>query len=64
MDLQFAFSIPWNTINRLLPLLNTTTTERYTYWHLHIVEVQPDVSALLLPRQEDNLLLAPFKLQL
>jgi hypothetical protein len=38
MDQSFAFCIPWAILNPLLPYLNTTTTERSTYWHIHIGE--------------------------
>lgn len=64
MDQGFAYAVPRNVIHPLLPALNTTTTDRYTYWHLHIVEVEPGVHALLVPKQEDNLLLAPYKIAL
>jgi hypothetical protein len=64
MDLPFAFAIPWDTIHPLLPALNTTTTERSTYWHLHIVETDPDVYALLLPKRSDNVPLVSFQVPL
>jgi hypothetical protein len=64
MDLEFAFAIPRSTIHPLLPALNTTTTERSTYWHLHIVEVEPEAYALLLPKESDHLPLTPFKVPL
>ena len=35
MDQSFAFCIPWQILNPLLAFLNTTTTERSTYWHIH-----------------------------
>lgn len=64
MDLPFAFAVPWNTMHTLLPALNTTTTERSTYWHLHIVEIEPDVYALLLPKRSDNIPLSGFRVPL
>jgi hypothetical protein len=64
MDLTFAFAIPWQTIHPLLPSLNTTTTERSTYWHLHIVEFETDAYALLLPKKEDHIPLGAFRLPL
>jgi hypothetical protein len=64
MDLPEAFAIPWDTIHPLLPALNTTTTERSTYWHLHIVESDADVYALLLPKRSDKLLLESYQVRL
>jgi len=32
MDLQHAFAIPLDILRKNLPALNTTTTERSTYW--------------------------------
>jgi hypothetical protein len=40
MDLQFAFAIPLKVIRSNLAALNTTTTERSTYWHIHLSELQ------------------------
>jgi hypothetical protein len=39
MDLEFAFAIPLKVIAAILAELNTTTTSKKTYWHVHIVEV-------------------------
>jgi hypothetical protein len=38
MDLDVAFAIPLKVIVANLPALNTTTTSKKTYWHIHIVE--------------------------
>jgi hypothetical protein len=37
MDLNFAFAIPLKVIVGNLGALNTTTTSKKTYWHIHIV---------------------------
>jgi hypothetical protein len=37
MDLNFAFAIPLKVIVANLGALNTTTTSKKTYWHIHIV---------------------------
>ena len=38
MDLNIAFAIPLKVITANLDALNTTTTSKKTYWHVHIVE--------------------------
>ena len=39
MDLDVAFAIPLKAIVANLPAaLNTTTTSKKTYWHVHVVE--------------------------
>jgi hypothetical protein len=38
MDLNVAFAIPLKVIVANLDALNTTTTSKKTYWHVHIVE--------------------------
>lgn len=38
MDLDFAFAIPFHVMAANLASLNTTTTSKKTYWHVHIVE--------------------------
>jgi hypothetical protein len=38
MDLDVAFAIPLKVIVATLDALNTTTTSKKTYWHIHIVE--------------------------
>lgn len=38
MDLKLAFAIPLKVIAANLDALNTTTTSKKTYWHIHIVE--------------------------
>jgi hypothetical protein len=38
MDLDIAFAIPLKVIIANLESLNTTTTSKKTYWHIHIVE--------------------------
>ena len=38
MDLDIAFAIPFKVIAANLTELNTTTTRKKTYWHVHIVE--------------------------
>jgi hypothetical protein len=38
MDLNVAFAIPLNVMVANLEALNTTTTSKKSYWHVHIVE--------------------------
>lgn len=60
MDQSFAFCIPWDVLHPVLPYLNTTTTKRSTYWHIHIGE---DVDAgyyLLLSKREQNFPLSSY----
>jgi hypothetical protein len=62
MDLSVAFSIPWRVLHPLLPALNTTTTDRGMYWHIHIVESAPGAFSLLLPKEGRSMSLAEFQL--
>jgi hypothetical protein len=64
MDLQFAFAIPLKIIRENLAALNTTTTERSTYWHIHLAEPQKNEYALLLPKLSKQLPLADFRVKL
>lgn len=64
MDLPFAFSIPWNTLSPLLPFLNTTITDRGSYWHIHLVESAPGPFSLLLPKEGRSLPLERFRVDL
>lgn len=64
MDLPIAFSIPWKTLNPILPALNTTTTDRSTYWHVHLVEGAPGSYSLLLPRESRAMPLDDFRIEL
>jgi hypothetical protein len=60
MDQRFAFSIPWNVLNPLLPYLNTTTTERSTYWHIHIGEDEKSRYYLLVSKKDEDLPLSDY----
>jgi len=64
MDLSFAFVLPLKLLRSNLDALNTTTTERSTYWHIHLAETEPGDYALLLPRRSQQLPLAEYKLDL
>jgi hypothetical protein len=64
MDLPFAFSIPWKKFHLLLDALNTTTTERGTYWHLHLTEIETGAYALMLPKRGETLPLREFRIPL
>lgn len=64
MDQNFAFGIPWHVIHSELPYLNTTTTEKTTYWHIHIVPKENESFAILLPKKEAYLKLDDFLIEL
>lgn len=64
MDLLVAFSIPWRVVHPLLPALNTTTTDRGSYWHIHIVENPQGGYSLLLPKEGRSLPLGDYELKL
>jgi hypothetical protein len=64
MDLDFAFAIPRKTIHENLGGLHTTTTERSTYWHVHIGESEDNQYVLLLPKLSSHLALTDFRVQL
>jgi hypothetical protein len=64
MDLSFAFAMPLKIIRTNLDALNTTTTERSTYWHIHLVETDKSDYALLLPKRSRQLALGEYRLEL
>ena len=63
MDQSFAFCIPWDILTPLLPYLNTTTTERGTYWHIHIGEDKTSGYYMLVSKREQDLPLGEYILQ-
>jgi hypothetical protein len=62
MDLETAFSIPLKVISENLDGLNTTTTSKKTYWHVHLIEGEIGSYALLLPHFERQLSLDEFRI--
>jgi hypothetical protein len=64
MDLPHAFAIPLEILRKNLPALNTTTTERSTYWHIHLVETAIGSIALQLPKLSRQLPLDEFRIVL
>jgi hypothetical protein len=64
MDLSQAYAVPLDVIRKHLPALNTTTTERSTYWHIHLVEMASGSIALQLPKTSRQLSLDEFRIQL
>jgi hypothetical protein len=64
MDLSFAFAIPLKALRENLSALNTTTTERGTYWHIHLVEKHNGDYAVLLPKRSSQLPLTEYRINL
>ena len=64
MDLPFAFAIPWKEINSILDQLNTTTTDRGVYWHIHLVERPDGGYEVLLPKADGNLAVDKYRVTL
>jgi hypothetical protein len=64
MDQEVAFMMPWQKIHSMLDALNTTTTERGTYWHIHMTEDDPGKFFLHLPKRSQRLPLAEFQIPL
>jgi hypothetical protein len=62
MDLDVAFAIPLAVVTKNLNALNTTTTSKKTYWHVHVVETDSGGYALLLPHQDTQLPLDQFQI--
>lgn len=61
MDLEIAFAIPVDVIRQHLDELNTTTKEDGTsYWHIKILQPQPGVYSLQMPRTGNHLLLSQY----
>lgn len=63
MDLSIAFALPLKLLRKNLQLLNTTTTERSTYWHIHLVETDKGY-AVLLPKGSQNLSVDEYRIEL
>lgn len=61
MDLDVAFAIPFKVISANLDALNTTTTSKKTYWHIHLVEDENSSYAMLHPHRGTQLPMEPFK---
>jgi hypothetical protein len=64
MDLSHAFAIPLDILRKNLSALNTTTTPRSTYWHIHLVEKENGSIALQLPKISRQLSLDEFGISL
>ncbi|RXH32640.1 hypothetical protein [Bradyrhizobium zhanjiangense] len=64
MDLNFAYAIPLDILRKNLSALNTTTTERSTYWHIHLSETSNGLIALQLPKSSRQLPLDDFRVPL
>jgi hypothetical protein len=62
MDLDVAFAIPLAVVAKNLDALNTTTTSKKTYWHVHFVETDSGGYALLLPHRGTQLPLNEFQI--
>ena len=58
MDLGVAFAVPWDVIHSHLNDFATTGEGTNLYWHLKILEPQPDVYVLQLPKTDKVL---PFE---
>lgn len=61
MDLPYAYAIPLDVLREHLAELNTTTTERSTYWHIHLVELGNGAIALQLPKVSRQLPLDAYR---
>ena len=64
MDLPHAYAIPLDVLRKTLSALNTTTTERSTYWHIHLVETANGSISLQLPKASRQLPLDEFRIPL
>ena len=62
VDRNEAFAIPAHIIQRYLKHLNTTTTDKSTYWHIHLSQAGEDTK-LVIPNH-DYLLLNTFSVLL
>ena len=60
MDQEYAFRIPWKILHPILPYLNTTTTDRNTYWHIHVVDYPESGYSLQLPKKDSSLSLKEY----
>jgi hypothetical protein len=62
MDQDSAFAIPLDVLRANLSALNTTTTQRSTYWHIHLVDAAGGGTALQLPKLGKQLPLESFRI--
>ena len=60
MDLDSAFAVSWNVIHSHLSDFDTTGEGTNMYWHLKILEPQPNVYVLQLPKTDKVLQLNSF----
>jgi hypothetical protein len=61
MDLPHAFAIPLGVVRSHLDALNTTTTTKKTYWHVHLTKTDDGTLGLVLPGA-GPLLLTPYRI--
>jgi hypothetical protein len=62
IDRNEAFAIPVAVMRSVLDQLNTTTTEKSTYWHVHLIMIANETE-LVIPNSS-NLLLKPYLVEL
>ena len=63
-DQPFAFAVPWTIIHGVLDKLNTTTTDRTTYWHINVAERPVGKFSLQLTRGASPVVLDDFRIPL
>jgi hypothetical protein len=61
MDLPHAFAIPLTVLRSHLDALNTTTTSKKTYWHIHLTDRDDGSLGLVLPGA-GSLSLTPYRI--
>jgi len=64
VDLDIAFAVPAAKLRENLDSLNTTTTEKGHYWHIHIAEGPRGSYGIVLPKLGTTLPLAGYEVRL
>lgn len=63
MDLEIAFAVPYDIVEKKLAELNTTKRGNNIYWHIFIREIEPGKYALIGSKSGVHLELTPFVVQ-
>jgi hypothetical protein len=63
LEHKYAYAIPYEKIEEIVPFLNKTEKSDRYYWHIHLQPIGDGEYQLIVPRKEP-LNLKPYRLQL
>ncbi|MFO0457023.1 MAG: hypothetical protein ACK5ZH_05605, partial [Alphaproteobacteria bacterium] len=65
VDLQFAFAVPYEVLEPIIPYLNVTENdEGITHWHLQINPPENGEYQFVIPKKGEKLSLKKYEIQL